>query len=213
MKLANVCHQNPELAKVLNVRGEPGRPRLEESQSDLLKTIVDLAMFGASAEERRRCEIVCGCRTLTDLHPRLTELGFTISRSGTYIRLLPNRYNTYEGKRHVVTVPIKLTRPEADHHKAHQDQQFCTSTIRTLETVASIQGPSQVSFISQDDKTRVPIGLTAAIKQAALLMHVEYRVSSADHHWVVAAQHKLIPSVYAGCIIKKDAMGLPEAVT
>lgn len=147
-----MCSQNPEIAKVLNLRDEPGRSRIEESQPELLKTIVDLAMFGASAEERRRCEIVRSCRTLTDLHTRLTELGFNISRSGTYIRFLPRRYNTSEGTRHVVTVPVKLSPPEADHHKAHPDQHFCTSTIRTLETVASILGPDQVSFISQDDK-------------------------------------------------------------
>lgn len=44
-------------------------------------------------------------------------------------------------------------------------------------------------------------------------MHVEYRVSLPDHDWVVAAKHKLIPSVYAGWIIKNNAMGRPEAVT
>ena len=79
--------------------------------------------------------------------------------------------------------------------------------------MASILGPNQVSFVSQDDKVRVPIGLTAANKQAPLLMHVEYRVSLPDHDGVIAAKHKLIPSVYAGCIIKGDAMGRPEAVT
>lgn len=212
-KLAAVCVQNPDIAKTLKTRDGPGRPRLEESQPQLLKTIVELAMFGASAEERRRCEIVRSCRTLGDLHTRLIEQGFNISRSGTYIRLLPRRYNTVEGKRHVTTVPVKLSRPEADHHKAHPDQHFCTSTIRSLETVASILGPNEVCFLSQDDKARVPIGLTAANKQAPLLMHVEYRVSLPDHDWVIAAKHKLIPSVYAGCIIKADAMSRPEAVT
>ena len=49
-----------------------------------------------------------------------------------------------------------------------------------LETLASILGPNQVFFLSQDDKARVPIGLTAANKQASLLMHVEYRVSLPD---------------------------------
>ena len=74
-------------------------------------------------------------------------------------------------------------------------------------------GPREVCFISQDDKARVPIGLTAANKQAPLLRHVEYRVTLPDHDWVVAARHKLIPSVYAGIEIKKDGLGKPEAVT
>lgn len=110
-------------------------------------------------------------------------------------------------------MPVKLSRPEADHHKAHCDQQFCVATIRSLETIASVLGPHQVSFISQDDKARVPIGTTAANKQLPLLMHVEYRVSLPDHDWVVASKHKLIPSVYAACIIKADTIGSPEAVT
>lgn len=212
-KIDAVCIKNPGASDVLKLRSEPGRPRLEEKQPELLKTIIDLAMFGASAEERRRSEALRSCRTLTDLHSRLGELGYQISRSGTYIRLLPRRYNSLEGKRHVTTVPVKLSRPEADHHKAHADQQFCITTIRSMETIASILGPSQVGFISQDDKARVPIGLTAANKQAPLLMHVEYRVSLPDHDWVLAAKHKLIPSVYAGCVIKENAIGRPESVT
>lgn len=130
----------------------PGRPRLETNQSELLKTISDLAMFGASAEERRRCEVVRSCHSLDDLHEGLKELGYNLSRSALYLRLLPKRSNSIEGKRHVVTVPLKLSRPEADYHKPHADQNFYQATIRNLETIASILRPSQVAFVSQDDK-------------------------------------------------------------
>ena len=57
-------------------------------------------------------------------------------------------------------------------------------------------------MIKHDDK--VSTGLTAANKQEPLLVHMEYRVSLPDHDWVVAARHKLIPSVYAGIRIEKD---------
>lgn len=212
-RLCMACNQSPNVACLLKARFAPGRPRLEEQQPEWLKTIVDLAMFGASAEERRRLEIVRSCRTLTDLHEKLKEHGFEISKSSTYLRLLPRNYTSLEGRRHVVTVPVKLSRPEADHHKAHPDQHFCVATIRSLETLASILGPNQVFFLSQDDKARVPIGLTAANKPAPLLMHVEYRVSLPDHDWVIASRHKLVPSVYAGCIIKGNDMGRAEAIT
>lgn len=204
---------NIDSPKTIEESCASGRPRLEETQHDLLKTITDLAMFGASAEERRRCEIVRTCRTLDDLHVQLKNLGYNLSRSALYFRLLPKKCNTTEGKRHVITAPVKLRRPEADYHKAHSDQYFCQATIRNFETIASILGPTQVVFISQDDKARVPIGLTAANKQAPILMHVEYRISLPDHDWIVAAKHKLIPSVYAGCIIKNESMGEPSAVT
>lgn len=116
------------------------------------------------------------------------------------------------GKRHVVTVPVKLLRAQNDHHAKHVDTAFCAATIHRLEELASLLGPKAVFFLSQDDKARVPIGLTAANKQAPLLMHVEYRVTLPDHDWVVASRHKLIPSVYAGVVIQPDGLGRAEAV-
>ncbi|KAK9874058.1 hypothetical protein WA026_002413 [Henosepilachna vigintioctopunctata] len=44
-------------------------------------------------------------------------------------------------------------------------------------------------------------------------MHLDYRVKLPDHDFVVAEKHKLIPSIYAGIIVKKDGEGKPEAVT
>ena len=67
-------------------------------------------------------------------------------------------------------------------------------------------GPKKTAFISQDDKPRIPIGITAANKQAPLLMHVEYKVTLPDHDWVVAHHHKLIPSVYAGILIREGKL-------
>ncbi|KAJ8867517.1 hypothetical protein PR048_031319 [Dryococelus australis] len=212
-KIIELCSENPDAAKSLTPRAGPGRSRLEEEQSELLKAVVDLAMFGASAEERRRSEIVRTVHTLSELTDELIELGFNILRSDTYIRLLPRRTDTREAKRHVVTVPVKLSRPEADHHKAHQDQYFCVASIRSLETVASVLGPHSVNFLSQDDKARVPIGLIAANKQAPLVMHFEYKVSLPDHDFVIASRHKSIPSVYALCEVKPNEMGRPEAVS
>ncbi|KAJ8867174.1 hypothetical protein PR048_033038 [Dryococelus australis] len=199
-KIIELCSKNPDAAKSLTPRAGPGRPCLEEEQSELLKAVVYLAMFGASAEERRRCEIVRTVHTLSELTDKLIELGFNISRSATYIRLLPRRTDTREDKRHVVAVPVKLSRPEADHHKAHQDQYLCVASIRSLETVT-------------DDKARVPTGLIAANKQAPLVMHVEYKVSLPDHDFVIASRHKLISSLYALCEVKPKEMGRPEAVS
>jgi len=92
------------------------------------------------------------------------------------------------GKRHVSTAPVKLSRAQTDHHKTHIDGHFARATIANMEEVASVLGPQEVCFISQDDKARVPIGITAANKQAPLLMHVEYKVTLPDHDWVVAGQ-------------------------
>ena len=56
-------------------------------------------------------------------------------------------------------------------------------------------------YLSNDDKARIGIGVTAANKQASMLMNVEYKVRLLDHDFVIAPRHKLIPSVYSVCDI------------
>ena len=68
--------------------------------------------MNSAADNRRRCELLRTCTTLDDLCRELEALGFKISRSAVYLRLIPKRGNTREGLRHVQTVPIKLLRPE-----------------------------------------------------------------------------------------------------
>jgi len=63
-------------------------------------------------------------------------------------------------------VPVKLARAQTDTHKTHIDGKFARATLRNMEEVASILGPQEVCFLSQDDKARVPLGITAANKQA-----------------------------------------------
>lgn len=87
-------------------------------------------MFGAAADSRRRSEMIRSCKSLDDLHMELTNLGINISRSATYIRLLPRNSHTEEGKRHINTVPIKLCRAQTDARKPHRDGKFCTASIR-----------------------------------------------------------------------------------
>lgn len=108
------------------------------------------------------------CKTLDELHALLVEDGFVISRTSTYRRLIPKYSGSLEGKRHVTTVPVRLCRAQTDRHRDHADQYFCKATANSLEELASILGPEQVVFISQDDKAKVPIGKTAAKVQSEL---------------------------------------------
>ncbi|GBP81709.1 Probable uridine nucleosidase 2 [Eumeta japonica] len=204
---------NTIVKQQLNVHETVGRPRLEEAQPELLKVLAEIASFGGGADEKCRTEMIRSCRTLDDLVKELEALGFNLSRSATYLRLLPRCSTTIQGKKHVVTVPVKLARATNDEHKSHPDGKFCTASIRAIESLASMLGPAQVFFLSQDDKARIPIGKTAVEKQAPFLMHMEYRVRLPDHDWVVAEKHKLISTVYAGIEINTDGMGRPEVVT
>ena len=214
-KLGVIFEKNPELKETLRKHDGRGRPRLEESQKGLLDTIAELAIHGCGADERRRSEKIRTVRTLDGMKEELENLGFSLSRSALYLRLLPKNSVTIEGKKHIKTVPVRLLRAENNLHDKHSDTAFCTATIRGLEEVASLLGPEEVSFLSQDAKARVPIGITAANKQAPLMMHLEYKVTLPDHDYVKAPGHKLVPDVYAGIKINAptNQFGDPKSVS
>ncbi|GBP88239.1 GA-binding protein subunit beta-1 [Eumeta japonica] len=205
--------KKPVVKQQLNVHETVGRPRLEEAQPELLKVLAEIASFGGGADEKRRTEMIRSCRTLDDLVKELEALGFNLSRSATIFVFYLDVLLQFKEKKYIVTVPVKLARATNDEHKSHPDGKFCTASIRAIESLASMLGPAQVFFLSQDDKARIPIGKTAVEKQTPFLMHMEYRVRLPDYDWVVAEKHKLIPSVYAGIEINTDGMGRPEAVT
>lgn len=202
--------KHPEEKKLVK---KVGRPALESDQPELLRVICELAKQGASADGRRRCEILNACKTLDDLHEELKNLGFQLSRTATYLRLLPRNFSTIEGKRHHTTVPVRLCKPQFNKSSSHVDSEFCKMTISHLKELSATLSTQDVAFLSVDDKSRVPIGITAANKQTPLLMHLEYSIRLPDHDFVKAAQHKLIPSVYAGLEIKKGAPCDPTRIT
>ena len=70
-----------------------------------------------------------------------------------------------------------------------------------------------MTFHSQDDEAKVPVGLTTASKQGPMLMHMEYQVTLPDHDFVVAPKHKLIPSVIGDMKLVKSKDLTIDAVT
>ena len=89
----------------------------------------------------------------------------------------------------MTTAPVKLYKFQNSKHASHPSTKFARASIRSLEELAEILSPAEMTFYSRDEKAKFPFGLTAANKQAPMLMHMEY------HDFVVAAKHKLIPSV------------------
>ncbi|CAG8550095.1 7005_t:CDS:2 [Dentiscutata heterogama] len=195
------------------VRPTVGRPSLEEAQPGLLEAIVQIVSSDGQADERRRSELIRSVKTLDQLQEALTNMNYKLSRSATYLRLIPRRHNSEEGKRHVKTVPVKLLRSQNSARRSHDDTHFCAALIRNIKEMVSLLGPKSALVISQDDKARIPLGLAVANKQAPILMKLEYRVELPDHDWVVAERHKLIPSVYAVLDVQEGKYGQAEAVT
>ena len=119
-KIEKACPAVSDIFKRHN-RQVTGRPRKEVDQPDLLSTIVNIVQATSATDDRRRTETLRSLTTLDDLHKGLTDLGFNLSRSAVYLRLLLRRGDSREGKRHVQTVPVKLLRPENSLRKKNID--------------------------------------------------------------------------------------------
>ena len=162
---------------------------------ELIKAICRIAISGSAAHDRCRNEVIRTVKTLDQLTEALNHEGFELKCSSVYLHLLPRNHSTIEGKRNVTTAHVKLYKSRHLKHALHPSTKFARASIRSLEELAAILGPAAVTFHSQDDKAKVSIRLTAANKQAPILMLVEYQVTLPDHDFVVAPKHKLIPSV------------------
>lgn len=113
-KLDELCSENPAIKNSLNLRTEPGRPRVEADQPELLKTIIEIAQYGSSAHNRRQDESLRSVRTLDQLCQELNKIGFHLSRSAVYLRLLPRRSDSKEGKISKI-MHIQQTKSTFDH--------------------------------------------------------------------------------------------------
>lgn len=93
----DLVEEYPVLKKKLKLRDSAGKPRLEIDQPQLLQTIVDIATYGSAAHNRRQNEVLRSIRTLNQLVSELRTQGFSVSRNGVYLRLLPRSSKSIEG--------------------------------------------------------------------------------------------------------------------
>ena len=185
----------PALAHQLKSRDMPGRPPLEEELPNLHRDILEIATIGAATSDKRREDLFRSVKTLGDCHQALKDLGYQISRSALYNRLLPRSATSAEAKRHVRTVPVRLVRPENNLRKKHPDRPFAAESYNSAFGIAEIIGPLSAITLSVDDKSSVHIGTTAAKEQRPMLMNMSARVRLPDHDFAVGSRHLLVPSV------------------
>ena len=136
---------------------------------------------------------------LDDLHRELTNFGFKFSRSAVYLKLLPRRGDSREGKRHVQTVTVKLLRLERSLRRNNIDRMYAKSFFDNMMSISDLVGGDAVTFLSNNDKARIALDLAADSLRLPILMHLDYRARLPDHDFVIGQKHKLIPCVYAVC--------------
>ena len=96
-ELAGKCPTKAaKLKKFVNESSE--RQPLENLYPDLHQAIIDHVTTGAGADSRRRTEVLNSCKTLDDLHAALLKEGYIFSRQALYLRLIPRRVDSQEGK-------------------------------------------------------------------------------------------------------------------
>ena len=94
--IQKVCDGDENAARILKPvnREQVGHPRIEEDFPQLHSTILDIVDAGSLAHDRRREPILRTPRTTSGLTDELNSHGITISRSATYLRLIPRYYTT-----------------------------------------------------------------------------------------------------------------------
>ena len=196
-KVEKLMQEHPEISaelQCLTTSDKIGRPAYE-SNDEMLNVLKELAIIGSGADDRRNTEIIRSIRSLDDLTEELNKLGYNLKRSAVYLRLQPRRVNSAHGKTHKTTVPVKLVKAQNDQRANNPDRWFAAMIMQHTEELAALLGGNSCISMGKDDKAHVPIGITAANKQAPLLMNLKYKVSLPDHDFVVASKHKLTPTV------------------
>ena len=130
-KVEGLMQKRPEIANELSCLGSTqnvGRPAFAQNDQ-LPHTIQEISLLGCGADDRRRSEAIRSIRTLDGLTEELKKHGFTLSHTGVYLRLLSLRQNTTQGKRHVTTVPVKLSRASNDNRSKNPDRWFAAKSM------------------------------------------------------------------------------------
>ena len=196
-KVEDLMMKHPQLSgelKCLTTSDTIGRPTYEKND-ELLNVLKEIAIIGSGADDRRSSEIIRSIRSLDDLTNELHKQGYSLKRSAVYLRLLPRRADSIHGKTHKTTVPVKLVKAQNNSRASNPDRWFAAMTMQHTEELAALLGEGVCISMGKDDKAHVPIGITAATKQAPLLMNLKYKVTLPDHDFVVATKHKLTPTV------------------
>ncbi|CAF1599177.1 unnamed protein product [Rotaria sp. Silwood1] len=204
-RVEQLCASNPEVAAELSKIFRPTNRgmQIDEDCPDLLQIIAEIARVGGAADNKGKA-----CVSLDDLKDKIKERGYEIRKSSLYYRLMPNRALSHDGKKHVVTVPVRLRKLQGiEQPPKHEDSHFTAATLRHIKDLAGIFGNDCVFYLTQDTKAKISIGRPTAKGQAPLIMHLDYEQSLIEPQIPsITKHHQLTPCIYAASVI--DDTGL-----
>ncbi|POG78579.1 hypothetical protein GLOIN_2v1766467 [Rhizophagus irregularis DAOM 181602=DAOM 197198] len=151
-----------EKENIVEVYDTPGRPSFLINEPNLLENMHNSIEFVA-ADHKRRKEVI-KVRTIKHLREKMEEnYGIYMANSTTQNYLQPRHSNTKEAKRHHHPAQIRLAAVGRNEMSDHVDEHYCLASIKGIKSFA-LAFSQNVVLISQDDKAKVPLGISAVGK-------------------------------------------------
>jgi len=157
------------------------------------------------AQDRRRSDRAEAQLGVSKLREKLAQKGFEYSRGATYNFLASRRQNTIEASRHHIGSTVHFYRPQNNLDSGHPHSHFANAQAKNTHEIAEFFNKEEcsrlkidhpVTFISYDNKAKVPLSLPVA--RSVTVLGVEGAdVRLPNHNWSVAPGHSLIISGYA----------------
>ena len=113
----------------------------------LIRAITDLALVGSSADSRR-------CTKLKDL-------GYNLSQTSVYLRLLSWRKDSLDRKRHKKVPNVRLGElciAMQMQLAKNPDRWFASTTVHHVKELAVLIGRKNVALLGKDDRALIPLG-------------------------------------------------------
>ena len=173
----------------------------------MIETSFNHIFCNVGAENKQKSQVVSKVTNLEELAITLQNEKLQLHTTGSNVyRLLPKNGLTSDGKRCLEISNVDMNFKSSVVR--HPDLSFSNATLGYLEELASLLGPREVSFHSQNNLYRVPIGLALPNSdQSPLLMHIEKTENILDNEdYIYPPAHKLILSITAAMEIKEDCL-------
>ena len=109
--IAELADKSPTNAAKLRkfMNESPGQQPLENLLPDLHQAIINQVTVGAGADLPSQTDVLNSCKTLDNLHAALQREGYVFSRKALYLRLIPRRADSQEGKMPCKDSSCKIT--------------------------------------------------------------------------------------------------------
>ncbi|CAG8780395.1 8412_t:CDS:2, partial [Cetraspora pellucida] len=172
----------------------PGHPPLLYKYPDLLEHIHESIEFRA-ADSKRRKEVI-NVQTINHIKEELeSKYNEYLSQTAINNYLLPCHSNSIEAKNYHHPTNIQVATVSRNERADHSNVYYCFASVKAARQFAALF-PIFLVIMSQDDKAKVLLGISAVEKSFKVIQSNNKPVTILDYDFLASLQQKLISSVY-----------------